>query len=149
MVTTLERLAPQAGAVRAAVMELVRNREFKYPLAVLPLIVHAVKTGAPEPAVPLAVVHELWWTSACHLDDLADGQSAYLAGGLGRAEALLAAVVSGSPLPLLVVQSQAVPESARATRWSRLPREVRCPRGVFPPLRRACPEVARRREGFL
>lgn len=113
MAATLERLAPQAGAVRAAVTELVRNREFKYPLSVLPLIVHAVETGAPEPAVPLAVVHELWWTSACHLDDLADGQSAHLAGGLGRAEALLAAVVSGSPLPLLVVQSQAVPESVR------------------------------------
>ncbi|WP_256258203.1 polyprenyl synthetase family protein [Streptomyces mirabilis] len=113
MEATLERLSPQAGAVRAAVAELVRNREFTYPLSVLPLIVHAVETGAPEPAVPLAVVHELWWISACHLDDLADGQSAHLAGDLGGAEALLAALVSGTPLPLLVVQSQAVPESVR------------------------------------
>ncbi|MER5666244.1 polyprenyl synthetase family protein [Streptomyces mirabilis] len=109
MEATLERLSPQAGAVRAAVAELVRNREFTYPLSVLPLIVHAVETGAPEPAVPLAVVHELWWISACHLDDLADGQSAHL----GGAEALLAAFVSGTPLPLLVVQSQAVPELVR------------------------------------
>lgn len=78
MQATLERLAPQADAVRAAVTELVRNREFTHPLSVLPLIVHAVETGAPEPAVPLAVVHELWWISACHLDDLADGQGAHL-----------------------------------------------------------------------
>jgi Geranylgeranyl pyrophosphate synthase len=113
MQATLERLAPQADAVRAAVTELVRNREFTCPLSVLPLIVHAVETGAPEPAVPLAVVHELWWISACHLDDLADGQSAHLGGDLGGAEALLAAFVSGTPLPLLVVQSQAVPESVR------------------------------------
>ncbi|MGW1755166.1 polyprenyl synthetase family protein [Streptomyces mirabilis] len=55
MEATLERLPPQAGAVRAAVAELVRNREFTYPLSVLPLIVHAVETGAPEPAVSLAV----------------------------------------------------------------------------------------------
>ncbi|MGW4993753.1 polyprenyl synthetase family protein [Streptomyces mirabilis] len=109
MQATLERLAPQADAVRAAVTELVRNREFTHSLSVLPLIVHAVETGAPEPAVPLAVVHELWWISACHLDDLADGQGAHL----GGAEALLAAFVSGTPLPLLVVQSQAVPESVR------------------------------------
>ncbi|GAX49616.1 hypothetical protein SO3561_01105 [Streptomyces olivochromogenes] len=113
MEATLGRLSPQAGAVRAAVAELVRNREFTYPLSVLPLIVHAVETGAPEPAVPLAVVHELWWISACHLDDLADGQSAHLGGDLGGAEALLAAFVSGTPLPLLVVQSQAVPETVR------------------------------------
>ncbi|MFF3576541.1 hypothetical protein [Streptomyces mirabilis] len=33
----------------------MRNREFTYPLSVLPLIVHAVETGAPEPAVALAV----------------------------------------------------------------------------------------------
>jgi heptaprenyl diphosphate synthase len=45
MEATLERLAPQAGAVRAEVAELVRNREFTYPLSALPLIVHAVETG--------------------------------------------------------------------------------------------------------
>ncbi|MFG2367520.1 hypothetical protein ACGFY3_38790 [Streptomyces mirabilis] len=45
MGATPERLPPQAGAVRAAVAELVRNREFTYPLSVLPLIVHAVETG--------------------------------------------------------------------------------------------------------
>ncbi|WP_405877355.1 polyprenyl synthetase family protein [Streptomyces sp. NBC_01384] len=113
MDAALDRLAPDADAVRAAVAELVRSREFKYPLSVLPLIVHAMETGAPEPAVPLAVVHELWWTSACYLDDLADGQCAFIAGGLSEREALLAAVVSGSPLPLLMVQSGAVPESVR------------------------------------
>ncbi|MHA5047729.1 polyprenyl synthetase family protein [Streptomyces sp. SD15] len=113
MRATLEGLAPEAGAVRDAVAQLVRNRGFKYPLSVLPMIVHAVETGAPEPAVPLAVVHELWWTSACCLDDLADGQGAFLAGELSESEALLATFVCGIPLPHLVVQSQRIPASVR------------------------------------
>lgn len=111
----LELLGPSAALVRTAVAELLEQRTFTYPLSVLPMIVHAVETGAPEPAVPLAVVHELWWTSACCLDDLADGQGAFAAGDLSESEALLAAVISGNPLPLLVVQSQRIPESVRGT----------------------------------
>jgi heptaprenyl diphosphate synthase len=113
MDTALEKLGRSAKSVRETVAKLLEHRTFKYPLSVLPLMVHAVETGAPEPAVPLAVVHELWWTSACYLDDLADGQGAFVAGDLSGSEALLATVVSGNPLPILVVQSQRIPESVR------------------------------------
>ncbi|WP_406836073.1 polyprenyl synthetase family protein [Streptomyces sp. AHU1] len=111
--SALDLLGPSAASVRASVAELLEHRTFAYPLSVLPMIVHAVETGAPGPAVPLAVVHELWWTSACHLDDLADGQAVFTAGGLGESEALLATVISGIPLPLLVVQSPRIPEKVR------------------------------------
>ncbi|MER5469870.1 polyprenyl synthetase family protein [Streptomyces sp. NPDC002935] len=111
--SALDLLGPSAASVRASVAELLAHRTFVYPLSVLPVIVHAVETGATGPAVPLAVVHELWWTSACYLDDLADGQAVFAAGGLGESEALLATVISGIPLPLLVVQSPRIPEAAR------------------------------------
>ncbi|MFF8730454.1 polyprenyl synthetase family protein [Streptomyces sp. NPDC015171] len=109
----LDLLGPSAPAVRAVVAELLGRRTFAYPLSVLPLIVHAVETGSLEPALPLAVVHELWWTSACCLDDLADSQGAYRAGGLDESAALLATVIAGTPLPLLAVQSDRVPEPVR------------------------------------
>ncbi|WRZ88788.1 polyprenyl synthetase family protein [Streptomyces sp. NBC_01007] len=111
--SALDLLGPSAASVRASVAELLEHRTFAYPLSVLPVIVHAVETGEPGPAVPLAVVHELWWTSACYLDDLADGQAVFAAGALGESEALLATVISGIPLPLLVVQSPRIPEKAR------------------------------------
>ncbi|MFF4553385.1 polyprenyl synthetase family protein [Streptomyces sp. NPDC001422] len=106
-------LGASAGSVRAVVAELLENRTFTYPLGVLPLIVHGVETGAPGPAVPLAVVSDLWWTAACYLDDLADGQAASAAGGLDESEALLATVIGGTMLPLLAVQSPRIPEAAR------------------------------------
>lgn len=121
--SALDLLGPSAASVRAAVAELLEHRTFAYPLSVLPVIVHAVETGTPGPAVPLAVVHELWWTSACYLDDLADGQAAFAAGGLGESEALLATVIGGIPLPLLVVQSPRIPEAARGALSAEI---VRC-----------------------
>ncbi|MFI0960236.1 hypothetical protein ACH4S8_02280 [Streptomyces sp. NPDC021080] len=111
--SALDMLGPSAASVRAAVAELLDHRTFAYPHSVLPMIVHAVETGAPGPAVPLAVVHELWWTSACYLDDLADGQAVFAAGALHESEALLATVIGGIPLPLLVVQSARIPEQVR------------------------------------
>ncbi|MFE9611938.1 polyprenyl synthetase family protein [Streptomyces sp. NPDC006012] len=108
-------LGPSAPSVRAAVAKLLVNRTFKYPLSVLPLIVHAVETGTLEPALPLAIVHELWWTSACCLDDLADAQGTSAADELRRGDVLLATVIAGVPLPLLVVQSERVPEPVRHT----------------------------------
>ncbi|WP_345652357.1 polyprenyl synthetase family protein [Streptomyces siamensis] len=107
-------LGASAPSVRAVVAALLRHRTFKYPLSVLPLIVHAAETGALEPALPLTVVHDLWWTSACCLDDLADGQGTFAVGDLDESDALLATVIGGTPLPLLVVQSERIPEQVRA-----------------------------------
>ncbi|MYW20412.1 hypothetical protein GT039_33795 [Streptomyces sp. SID2955] len=109
----LDLLGPSAPAVRAVVAELLAHRTFRYPLSVLPLIVHAVETGAVEPALPLAVVHELWWTSACCLDDLADSPDGHRAGDLDQSAALLAVVIAGTPLPLRIVQSDRIREPVR------------------------------------
>ncbi|MGV9563680.1 polyprenyl synthetase family protein [Streptomyces sp. NPDC003480] len=109
----LARTGGSAPAVRDAVGRLLRHQPMKYPLAVLPLLVHGAETGAPAPALPLSAVHILWWTSACYLDDLADGQGAALPAGLGLHEALLAAIVTGHLLPLEVLESPGVPAAAR------------------------------------
>ncbi|MER6612660.1 polyprenyl synthetase family protein [Streptomyces xantholiticus] len=111
---TLERLGPAAGELQNAVAGLLRHQKFKYPLSVLPLLVHGAETGASGPAVPLAVVHDLWWTSACYLDDVADGNSSIVASGAMSADAaLLASVVTGHVLPIHVLRSLPVPEPIR------------------------------------
>ncbi|MFF3290686.1 hypothetical protein [Streptomyces sp. NPDC003023] len=110
----LEELGPADGELRSAVTGLLRHQRFRYPLSVLPLLVHGAETGAPGPAVPLAVVHDLWWTSACYLDDVADGNSSIVAGGaMSASEALLASVVTGHVLPLRVLRSLPAPEAVR------------------------------------
>ncbi|MGW5480072.1 polyprenyl synthetase family protein [Streptomyces sp. NPDC004008] len=110
---SLARAGESAPAVRDAVDRLLRHQPMKYPLSVLPLLVHGAETGCAEPALPLSAVHTLWWTSACYLDDLADGQGAALPAGLGLHEALLAAIVTGHLLPLQVLESPAVPPAVR------------------------------------
>ncbi|WP_033328804.1 polyprenyl synthetase family protein [Streptomyces yerevanensis] len=112
--TGIERLGPSSTAIKNAVTELLQHQKFKYPLQVLPLLVHAAETGDPGPAVPLSAVHVLWWTSACYLDDLADGQAASVSGALGKNEALLASITSGNALPLHIIQAQQVPDSVRS-----------------------------------
>lgn len=109
----LDDLGPSSAAVRRSISGLLGHQQMKYPLSVLPLLVHAAETGAPEPAVPLSAVHVLWWTSACYLDDLADGHGAHTPRGLGADEALLASVLSGQALPIRVVQAQPVPDALR------------------------------------
>jgi Polyprenyl synthetase len=109
----LDGLGPTSESVRNALAGLLRHQQMKYPLSVLPLLVHAAETGAPGPAVPLSAVHVLWWTSACYLDDLADGQGTGAPEGLGADEALLAAVIGGQALPIRIVQSQPVPDAVR------------------------------------
>ena len=109
----LARTGGSAPAVRDAVARLLRHQPMKYPLSVLPLLVHGVETGSPAPALPLSAVHVLWWTSACYLDDLADGRRATLPAGLGLHEALLAAIVAGQLLPLRVLDSPRIPAAVR------------------------------------
>lgn len=109
----IERLGPASTAVKNAVSKLLQHQKFKYPLQVLPLLVHGAETGDPGPAVPLSAIHVLWWTSACYLDDLADGESASVSREIGENEALLASIISGNPLPLHIIQSQQVPDSVQ------------------------------------
>ncbi|MFJ8008120.1 polyprenyl synthetase family protein [Streptomyces fagopyri] len=109
----LEGLGPSADSVRGVVTGLLRHQQMKYPLSVLPLIVHGAETGDPGPAVPLSAVHVLWWTSACYLDDLSDGHGAHTPAGLTSHEALLAAVVTGHVLSLRAIGSRRIPEPVR------------------------------------
>ncbi|MER7760288.1 polyprenyl synthetase family protein [Streptomyces sp. NPDC097619] len=116
----LDGLGPDAPGVRLAAAALLRARTFGHPLETLPLLVHGVETGDPEPAVPLAAVHLLWWTSACHFDDLADAGAAPTgtapgreAGAPGPEAALLAAVLCGTVLPLRILQSSPLDPAVR------------------------------------
>ncbi|MFE0061408.1 polyprenyl synthetase family protein [Streptomyces sp. NPDC059003] len=93
-----------SNSVKDAVSEILQARQLKYPLCVLPIMLHAAETGVGEPATPLAAVHVLWWTSACYLDDLADAHSPVSTGTLSGNEALLAAVLAGNSLPLQIIQ---------------------------------------------
>ncbi|MEV0409703.1 polyprenyl synthetase family protein [Streptomyces sp. NPDC050448] len=111
----LLRLAPASGtsAAKSAVSRLLRHQKLRHPLSVLPMMVHAIETGDPGPAVPLSAVHVLWWTSACYLDDLADGHGTTASGGLGQNEALLASVLSGTVLPIQIIRSLPVPAAVQ------------------------------------
>ncbi|MDX2694207.1 hypothetical protein Sipo8835_30855 [Streptomyces ipomoeae] len=110
----LEKLGPASGAVRDSISGLLGHQQMKYPLSVLPLLVHGAETGTPGPAIPLAAVHVLWWTSACYLDDLADGHGTRVPEGLDPDEALLAAVLSGQALPIRIVRAQPLPDTVRS-----------------------------------
>ncbi|WP_327725320.1 polyprenyl synthetase family protein [Streptomyces europaeiscabiei] len=109
----LESLGPSSEAVRRSISGLLDHQRMKYPLSVLPLLVHAAETGFLGPAVPLGAVHVLWWTSACFLDDLADSHGARIPAGLGTEEALLVSVLGGHALPIRIVQAQPVPDAVR------------------------------------
>ncbi|WP_313896467.1 polyprenyl synthetase family protein [Streptomyces sp. GC420] len=113
--TALAGIAPSTHTIGGAVTELLGHRELRHPLSVLPMLVHAAETGAPQPAVPLAAVHVLWWKFACYLDDLADGPGAVDTAGLRHDEALLAAVVAGNTLPTRIIHSRRLPEPVRAS----------------------------------
>ncbi|MCM9077945.1 MULTISPECIES: polyprenyl synthetase family protein [Streptomyces] len=112
--TALEHLGSLAGTTRNTVAKLLEQRKLRHPLSVLPLLTHGMETGNPRPAIPLSAVHLLWWTSACYLDDLADANGASICGELTENEALLASVITGNSLPIQILLSQDLPESARS-----------------------------------
>lgn len=112
--SALERLGPSSTAVRSAITKLLQHQKLKHPLSILPLLVHAIETGTPRPAIPISAIHVLWWTSACYLDDLADGQGGTKIAELSENEALLASLITGHMLPIQVVQSQQAPEQVRS-----------------------------------
>ncbi|WP_284579420.1 polyprenyl synthetase family protein [Streptomyces sp. 2P-4] len=121
-------LGPEADtrAARGAVAGLLRRHPLRHPLWVLPLLVHGAQTGDPAPAAPLAALHVLWWTSACHLDDLADAPGRTRPGEPGPdrgpgpdpgprpSEELMAAFLAGSVLPLRIVEALPAPPAVRA-----------------------------------
>ncbi|MET9883716.1 polyprenyl synthetase family protein [Streptomyces sp. NPDC006430] len=111
----LVRLGPVSGgsAARNAVGKLLRHQKLRHPLSVLPLLVHAAETGDLGPAVPLSAVHVLWWTSACYLDDLADGHGTTTSSSLGQNEGLMASFISGTVLPIQIIRSLPVPAAVR------------------------------------
>lgn len=113
LASALEHLGRPGGTARTAVARLLEHRKLRHPLSVLPLLVHGIETGRTDPALPISAVHVLWWTSACYLDDLADGDGASLSGALTENEALLASVLTGTTLPLQIIQAQPFPDPVR------------------------------------
>lgn len=109
MELALDQLGPASEAVKASVVKLLRHQRLRHPLSVLPMLVHGVETGTLRPALPISALHVLWWTSACFLDDLADGHGAPLSAGLTQNEAVLASVISGTILPLRIIHSIPAP----------------------------------------
>ncbi|MFE5206951.1 hypothetical protein [Streptomyces sp. NPDC056600] len=104
----LEAAGPPGGLLRTACEELLDRQPMRYPLSVLPLAVHGAETGDPEPALPLAAVHLLWWTAACRMDDVADGESAAGEGASGP-ETSLSTLALGTLLPLRLLGSPRLP----------------------------------------
>lgn len=113
LTAAIEGLGTDTKSVRDAVDTLVGHQRMKYPLSVLPLLVHGAETGAPEPALPLTAVHLLWWTSACYLDDLADARGAGAPEGSAANEALLASVIGGQSLVFRLLGAQPVSDEVR------------------------------------
>ncbi|MFD0532811.1 hypothetical protein ACFQY7_02515 [Actinomadura luteofluorescens] len=65
----------------------------------LPLLVHGAETGEPGPAMPVAVLHLLWWASARYLCDLTGAAGAPSPGGARRRGRVLTALAVGGQLP--------------------------------------------------
>lgn len=105
----LEAAGPPGGPLRTACQDLLDRQPMRYPLSVLPLAVHGAETGEPEPALPLAAVHLLWWTAACRMDDLADGEEAAAEDGASAPETSLATLAVGTLLPLRLLGSPRLP----------------------------------------
>ncbi|MBO8195549.1 polyprenyl synthetase family protein [Streptomyces oryzae] len=95
----------QHEALHSALQSLLAHGRQSPQEFSLPLLVHAAISGAPEPAVPVAGVHALWWRSANVLDDFVDGAAGrpplY---GVGRGVAMMAALEGGYALPLRALE---------------------------------------------
>ncbi|MGW0928280.1 polyprenyl synthetase family protein [Streptomyces sp. NPDC002644] len=117
LAAALELTGPPGSLLRTSCEELLRRQPMRYPLSVLPLAVHGAETGDPEPALPLAAVHLLWWTAACRMDDLADAEALSGRGsGTGPAsgpEAALTTLAVGTLLPLRLLDSPRLPSAVR------------------------------------
>ncbi|MFD0688564.1 polyprenyl synthetase family protein [Actinomadura fibrosa] len=87
-------------------------------IVMLPLLVHGAETGDPDPALPVAVAHLLWWAAARHLDDLTDAPAppSPRDGAEHRAAGakVLTALAVGGHLPVRLVAELPVPDAVRA-----------------------------------
>ncbi|MGI5349797.1 polyprenyl synthetase family protein [Streptomyces sp. CA-250714] len=101
-------------SLRSAVQALIAGgRETPHEFS-LPLLVHAAVNGEPEPAVPVAGVHALWWRSANVLDDFVDGDVEQLPlRGVDRGVAMMAALEAGYALPLRALEAAPLPVPLR------------------------------------
>ncbi|MEU8570876.1 polyprenyl synthetase family protein [Streptomyces pathocidini] len=97
---------------------LANGRRERNELA-LPLLTHATLTGDPDPAIPIAGVHALWWRAANAFDDVADSGTGTGAGpgtrlyGLPVGAVLMASLECGYGLPLRALAELPVPAGLR------------------------------------
>ncbi|MFI1962782.1 polyprenyl synthetase family protein [Streptomyces pathocidini] len=99
---------------------LANGRRERNELA-LPLLTHATLTGDPDPAIPIAGVHALWWRAANAFDDVADSGTGTGTGlgpgtrlyGLPVGAVLMASLECGYGLPLRALAELPVPAALR------------------------------------
>ncbi|MCA1217146.1 polyprenyl synthetase family protein [Streptomyces sp. 8L] len=99
--------------LHAPLCELVAHGRPSPHESTLPLLVHAALSGDPEPAVPVAAAHVLWWRAANTFDDAADGDTGHRLYGMPSAVALMAALECGYGMPLRALTAPPVPRSRR------------------------------------
>ncbi|MEV3919317.1 hypothetical protein [Actinomadura coerulea] len=80
----------------------------------LPLLVHGAEAGEPGPAMPVAVLHLLWWASARHLDDLTGAGAAQSLAGAAAGGRVLTALAVGGQLPGRLIAGMPVGAAVRA-----------------------------------
>jgi heptaprenyl diphosphate synthase len=80
----------------------------------LPLLVHGAETGEPGPAMPVAVLHLLWWASARCLDDLTGPAGGAPPAGAATGGRVLTALAVGGQLPGRLIAGMPVGATVRA-----------------------------------
>ncbi|WP_050506290.1 polyprenyl synthetase family protein [Streptomyces rimosus] len=101
------------GPLRTTVRKVIDRGRCERNETALPLLTHAAITGVPEPAVPVAAAHLLWWRAAHAFDDIADGHADATLYGLGTGPALMAALECGHGLPLRALAALDLPAALR------------------------------------
>ena len=86
--------------LRHAVSQLLETREAETAALAVPLLVHGIEAGEPDPAVTVAAAHHLWWLAAHVMDDVIDGGDLEYGGRITSGEAVMAAVVCASTMPV-------------------------------------------------
>ncbi|MFH8348974.1 polyprenyl synthetase family protein [Streptomyces sp. NPDC018045] len=101
------------GPLRITVRTVIDQGRHERNETALPLLTHAAITGVPEPAVPVAAAHALWWRAANAFDDIADGDAGPAMYGIGTGPALMAALECGHGLPLRALAALDLPAALR------------------------------------